>query len=110
MATIRATDPADLTHRLVCKVLDWMDEHGYAAAEPLPQRDMRAQPLLDLAAGYVQRSIGAFPRQSDRAPWRVHQNYLLDSLTTLRTDLDRTLIGTRPEKACNRADLVEESV
>ncbi|MBF6244037.1 hypothetical protein IU471_10650 [Nocardia elegans] len=50
------------------------------------------------------------PRQSDRAPRRVRQNYPLDSVTTLRTDLDRALIGTRPESACDRADLVEESV
>ncbi|WP_157110999.1 MULTISPECIES: hypothetical protein [Nocardia] len=49
------------------------------------------------------------PRQSDRAPRRVRQNYPLDSVT-LRTELDRALIGTRPESACDRADLVEESV
>ncbi|MDT9591919.1 NAD(P)/FAD-dependent oxidoreductase [Nocardioides zeae] len=82
---------ADLTHRLVCKVLGWMERRDLAAVAPRPDDDLAPQPLLDLASGYVQRSIGAFPRQGDRRPWQVRQNYVLDSLTTLRTDLDRTL-------------------
>jgi monooxygenase len=82
---------ADLTHRLVCKVLAWMDRQGHSAVEPTPDTELNPQPLLDLASGYVQRSIDAFPRQGDRRPWQVRQNYVLDSITTLRTDLDRTL-------------------
>ncbi|WP_052337109.1 flavin-containing monooxygenase [Nocardioides alkalitolerans] len=82
---------ADLTHRLVCKVLGWMEKRGHDVVAPRPDGDLEPQPLLDLAAGYVQRSIGSFPRQGDRRPWQVRQNYVLDSLHTLRTDLDRTL-------------------
>ena len=50
------------------------------------------RPLLDLASGYVQRSVGAFPRQGDRRPWQVRQNYVLDAVTTLRAPLDATLV------------------
>ena len=82
---------ADLSHRLVCKVLSWMDRKGYTAVVPVADGDLEAQPLLDLASGYVQRSIDAFPKQGDRRPWQVVQNYVLDSLVTLRTDLDKTL-------------------
>jgi hypothetical protein len=71
-----------------------MDRHDYAAVEPRPDGDLGARPLLDLAAGYVQRSIDAFPRQGDRAPWLVRQNYVLDSINTLRTDLAKTLATT----------------
>ncbi|MEU2039752.1 flavin-containing monooxygenase [Nocardia niwae] len=85
---------ADLTSRLVCKVLEHMDRRGYAAVVPEPQGELAEHPLLDLASGYIQRSIGAFPRQGDRHPWKVRQNYLLDSAMTLRTDLDKTLTGT----------------
>ena len=49
------------------------------------------RPLLALSSGYIQRAIHQFPRQGDRGPWRVRQNYLLDSATTLRTPLARTL-------------------
>ena len=88
---------ADLTHRLVVKVLGWMDRAGHTAVAPVPDADLQAQPLLDLASGYVQRSIDAFPKQGDRRPWQVVQNYLLDSVVTLRTDLDKTLapVGER---------------
>ncbi|MEU2034057.1 flavin-containing monooxygenase [Nocardia amamiensis] len=85
---------ADLTSRLVCKVLCHMDRKGYAAVVPEPRGNLGERPLLDLASGYIQRSIGEFPRQGDRHPWRVRQNYLLDSAATLRTDLGKTLSAT----------------
>ncbi|UGT69682.1 NAD(P)/FAD-dependent oxidoreductase [Nocardia gipuzkoensis] len=92
---------ADLTSRLICKVLNHMDRKGYAAVVPRPQGELAEHPLLDLASGYIQRSIGDFPRQGDRHPWKVRQNYLLDSATTLRTDLDKTLTAT-PKSAVRR--------
>ncbi|WP_216910476.1 flavin-containing monooxygenase [Nocardia noduli] len=82
---------ADLTSRLVCKVLRHLDANGYAAVVPRPEGELGPRPLLDLASGYVQRSIADFPRQGDRRPWKVRQNYLIDSVTTLRTDLSKTL-------------------
>ncbi len=85
---------ADLTHRLVCKVLNHMRRHDQVAAVPLPREELEERPLLDLTSGYVQRSIGEFPRQGHRGPWRVRQNYLLDSLLTMRRDLRRTLAFT----------------
>jgi hypothetical protein len=71
---------------------------------PEPDADLTPQPLLDLASGYVRRSIGAFPRQGDRRPWQVRQNYILDSITTLRTDLDRTLTPVRPTTGVQHPD------
>ncbi|WP_378737907.1 flavin-containing monooxygenase [Nocardia brasiliensis] len=85
---------ADLSSRLVCKILNHMDRRGYAAVVPTPDGNLTEQPLLDLASGYIQRSIAEFPRQGDRHPWKVRQNYLLDSATTLRTDFAKTLTAT----------------
>ncbi|WP_200926178.1 flavin-containing monooxygenase [Sphaerimonospora mesophila] len=85
---------ADLTSRLVCKVLRWMDRHDYAAVVPHPDRELEERPLLDLTSGYIKRSVGDFPRQGPRAPWRVRQNYVLDAATTMRTDLGRSLRPT----------------
>jgi hypothetical protein len=42
----------------------------------------------------VKRSIDAFPRQGDRGPWKVRQNYVLDAASTMRTNLHRTLAPT----------------
>ncbi|KIA66632.1 flavin-containing monooxygenase [Nocardia vulneris] len=96
---------ADLTSRLVCKIINHMDRRGSAAVVPKPDSDLVEQPLLELTSGYIQRAIGAFPRQGDRRPWKVRQNYLLDSVFTLRTDLDKTLAAT-PKSAVRSADLV----
>ncbi|MGI5221548.1 flavin-containing monooxygenase [Nocardia sp. CA-290969] len=87
---------ADLSSRLVCKVLNFMDKQNYAAVVPETRGAVGDKPLLDLASGYIQRSIGDFPRQGDRHPWKVRQNYLLDSAAVLRTDLRKTL---RPVRA-----------
>ena len=98
---------ADLSSRLVCKVLNWMSRHDYAVVVPEPREELEARPLLDLAAGYVQRSIDAFPKQGAKAPWRVRQNYVLDAATTMRTRLDKYLRGTkRSELAAPEKELV----
>jgi cation diffusion facilitator CzcD-associated flavoprotein CzcO len=95
---------ADLTSRLVCRVLNHLDRNGYAAVVPKPDGKLDERPLLDLASGYVQRSIADFPRQGDRHPWKVRQNYLLDSATTMRTSLHKTLEPT-PKSAVRQRDL-----
>ncbi|MCQ4206358.1 alpha/beta fold hydrolase [Streptomyces longispororuber] len=87
---------ADLTHRLVCKVLTWMDRERHTAVAPQPDRELTPRPLLDLASGYVRRAADSFPRQGDRSPWLMRQNYALDALTTLRTDLARSLRPLAP--------------
>lgn len=85
---------ADLTSRLVCKVLNYMDSNEYAAVVPQPDGELVEKPLMNLSSGYVQRSIGDFPRQGDRGVWQVRQNYLLDAATTMRTNLRKTLKPT----------------
>lgn len=94
---------ADLTSRLVCKVIGHMDRNGYAAVVPRPAGDLDERPLLELAAGYIQRSIGDFPRQGDRHPWKVRQNYILDSVFTLRTSLRKSLVSV-PRSAVRTPD------
>ncbi len=92
---------ADLTHRLVCRVLNHMSRHDYAAAVPAPHGELEERPLLDLNSGYILRSIDEFPRQGDRGPWRVRQNYLVDSVTTLHRRLARSMEFT-PRSAVRR--------
>jgi cation diffusion facilitator CzcD-associated flavoprotein CzcO len=74
---------ADLTARYVCRLLGRMDATGTVAAVPVRDPSVREQPFLDFSSGYVQRALGMLPRQGDRKPWRLAQNYLVD-LATLR--------------------------
>jgi cation diffusion facilitator CzcD-associated flavoprotein CzcO len=85
---------ADLTHRLVCRVLNHMDRRDLAAVVPHSDQALPVRPLLELDSGYIQRSIDAFPRQSRRSPWIIRQNYLLDAATTVRASLRGTLRAT----------------
>jgi hypothetical protein len=74
------------------------------AAVPLPREELEERPLIALSSGYVQRSIDKFPRQGHRGPWRVRQNYVLDSITTLNRRLESSMEFT-PRSAV-RADSV----
>jgi monooxygenase len=85
---------ADLSHRYLLKLLNHMERHGYTAASPTT-RGGTGRPLLDLSSGYVQRALDIFPRQGDRDPWLVRQNYLRDVLTTPRADVTRDMEFTR---------------
>jgi monooxygenase len=69
---------ADLVNRYVCRLLQHMDRNGLAVATPLAPPEGADLPFLDLAAGYVQRSIDELPKQGRRTPWRLHQNYIRD--------------------------------
>ncbi|BCJ46489.1 flavin-binding monooxygenase [Actinoplanes ianthinogenes] len=81
---------ADLSTRYVLKLLDHMERHGYAVATPT-QPAGAGRPLLDLSSGYVQRALDKFPRQGDRDPWLVRQNYLRDVVSTPRADVTQDM-------------------
>jgi hypothetical protein len=40
---------------------------------------MPTRPLLDFAAGYVQRALHQLPRQGEAAPWLMPMDYALDA-------------------------------
>lgn len=72
---------ADLTAEYVCRLLRYMDRHRHRIAVPRSDPTLQAVPFLSFTSGYVQRAAGVLPRQGDRRPWRVYQNYIMDMLT-----------------------------
>jgi monooxygenase len=71
----------DLVSAYVCRLLKHMDEHGYRRCTPrTPDASVVTEPFIDLASGYVVRALDSLPKQGDRAPWRLHQNYARDVL------------------------------
>jgi len=71
----------DLTANYICRLLQYMDRHGYTAAVPRKEPDVQPIPFLDFSSGYVQRAQDILPKQGSRKPWQVYQNYLKDMLT-----------------------------
>jgi monooxygenase len=86
---------ADLIAQYVCRVLNYMDKHGYTVSVPQQPTDPEAyskEPLLNLTSGYIQRAISTLPRQGSKVPWKLYQNYLQDVvLLKLRRINDGTL-------------------
>jgi monooxygenase len=69
-----------------CRLLAYMDAHGYDVARPEPSDpDMPTRPFLDFAAGYIQRAVDQLPRQGDRMPWLTSMSYSSD-VKLLRAD------------------------
>jgi cation diffusion facilitator CzcD-associated flavoprotein CzcO len=79
----------DLTFEYACRLLNHMDAHDYRAVVPgPPDPSVELVPFIDLKSGYVTRSIDKFPKQGDRAPWRLHQSYGRDILLLKRGEID----------------------
>lgn len=79
----------DLTCEYVCRLLNYMDAHGYRQC--LPRNDdpsIGAEPLIDFNSGYVLRAIEKFPKQGTRTPWKLHQNYARDILDLKYSKVD----------------------
>ena len=59
-----------------------------AASYRCGTRSVGERPFMDFTSGYVLRALDRLPRQGDRAPWMLKQNYLTD-LRTIRRGPDR---------------------
>ncbi|MEZ5347403.1 MAG: NAD(P)/FAD-dependent oxidoreductase [Pyrinomonadaceae bacterium] len=69
----------DLTAQYICRMLNYMDENGFAVCTPrVTDPDMETSPVVDFTSGYIQRAIKTLPKQGSKTPWRLHQNYIKD--------------------------------
>lgn len=71
----------DLTCEYVCRILNLMARKGYRMATPRRDASVKPEPWVDFTSGYVQRAGPRMPKQGDKRPWRLYQNYALDILT-----------------------------
>ena len=99
---------ADLVAEYTCRLIEHMDERGYASCVPEePAATVDEVPLIDFNSGYVLRSLDEMPKQGSEPPWRLRQNYPVD-LRELRHGPvdDGTMRFSRrsaPERAAARA-------
>jgi monooxygenase len=97
---------ADLTCQFVARLVRHMEDEGYAYCVPR-NRDpsMKTEPFSDFTSGYFMRAIDQLPRQGDKQPWRLNQNYFVDSIKLTRTPVeDGVLEFTRSATAAAPAD------
>ena len=73
----------ELVARYVCRLVKYMDQHGYAACIARRNPAVAEEPAIGLTSGYVRRAEHVMPKQGTHRPWKLHQNYALD-LAALR--------------------------
>ena len=70
---------SDLTATWVCRVLNHMARNGARVCTPrCDDPGMPLKPWVDFSSGYFQRALDVLPKQGDRQPWILSQNYLTD--------------------------------
>ncbi|HEU5151662.1 MAG TPA: NAD(P)/FAD-dependent oxidoreductase [Iamia sp.] len=94
---------SDITARSVARLWDLMQKRGHTmAVAEIDDESMAAQPLLGLTSGYVQRAAGLMPKQGNRAPWLLRQNFILDLATFKLGDLTEAIRFSSPDKRIRR--------
>jgi monooxygenase len=85
---------ADLTSEYVCRLINHMDRKGTPIATPTLPADglIGTEPMLDFSSGYVQRAIKHLPKQGDRKPWRLNQNFPKDIINLRHKAIDDGVI------------------
>ena len=80
---------ADLICNYVCRLLNFMDRKGMRQVTPKSAGEMPvANFVKNFNPGYIQRALESWPKQGSKAPWRVYQNYIRDTLTLKWASLD----------------------
>ncbi len=71
----------ELVAKYVCRLLNHMERNQFAECTArLPDEGIEQVPLIDLQSGYVLRANNVLPKQGNKRPWRLYQNYLLDRI------------------------------
>jgi cation diffusion facilitator CzcD-associated flavoprotein CzcO len=88
---------ADLTSQYVCRLLSYMDEHGYGRCTPRPVAPVDGStPFLELSSGYVRRGGPLFPRQGASDPWYRPQHYPRNHRTMMRAPISDPALEFAP--------------
>jgi cation diffusion facilitator CzcD-associated flavoprotein CzcO len=90
---------SDLTCAYVARLLNTMKKRGMRQVTPRVGADVTREDFLSFTSGYVQRAIDRFPKQGDKRPWRVHQNYTLDLIDLKFGGIDEGMEFSNPEPA-----------
>lgn len=74
---------ADLIAAYIGRIVAYMRRNGFDSVTAVRDPTVGEMPFIDFNSGYVLRALPLLPKQGDRFPWRIHQNYLRDLFITL---------------------------
>jgi monooxygenase len=80
---------ADLICNYVCRLLNFMDRKDVRQVTPNPVGESAVAPFVEnFSSGYIQRALASWPKQGQKKPWRVYQNYFRDTISLKWTRVD----------------------
>ena len=95
---------ADLTCQYVCRLLNYMDARGWKQCTPKRDPAVAEEPLMNFTSGYIQRAAALLPKQGSRRPWKLHQNYVRDTMMLRYGRVnDGTMVFSKPAKVAQAA-------
>lgn len=104
----------DIVCDYVCRLLEEMDRRGADIAVPvLGDTNMPKLPMVeDFSSGYFARSIDDLPKNGDRHPWRVVQNYFTEKKILTKEPVDDGVMrfsksGAAASSSTNERELAE---
>ncbi len=73
---------ADIVSEYVCRVLNHMRDTGTTVATPLlaDPTSLTEENIFDFSSGYIQRALHIMPKNAEKLPWRLSQNYVQDRI------------------------------
>jgi monooxygenase len=92
---------SDMIARWVCRFLRYLRRRGFSSGTPSAKSVELGKGLFTLNSGYMRRNLGLFPRQGTRDPWRLRQNYLVESILFRFAPLGWQMIFTRRQQGAN---------
>lgn len=100
---------ADLTCNYVCRLLNTMKQRKLRQVTPRLKEEMGStgEPFFGLSSGYVQRALDSFPKQGQRNPWRVNQNYTVDLMALRFGSVDDGMEFSNPDTGRASATVAE---
>lgn len=81
---------ADLTSEYICRLINVMDRKNVQIAYPHPTDpdDLVAETIVDFSSGYIERAAADLPKQGQKKPWRLNQNYAKDIVNLRHKTVD----------------------
>ncbi|CUS43823.1 MAG: NAD(P)/FAD-dependent oxidoreductase [Pseudomonadota bacterium] len=102
---------ADLTCAYVCRLLNTMKKRGLRQATPRIGDDvLTPEPFLSFTSGYVTRAMEKFPKQGNKKPWKLHQNYAKDIVSLRFGSVDDGMEFSNPVPRRQAAEPAREPV
>jgi cyclohexanone monooxygenase len=94
----------DIAAEYLCRLFNYMDQHGYAEVIPEGNATELLQDTVmgGLTSGYIARAVNIMPKQGKHAPWNVSNNYLADRKILENASFEDGILKFKSKTATSR--------